>query len=746
MNRLRFGVAVASAALAIAIALSPGSGATESALGPDASASLTLDGVPLTISGAALPPGASFDVSPPGSAEPSASATTETPYRELTVEDVPFGSRAEEDPVLGLAGPGQAAPAANALRSFRGSEGATSLGTYSASLFGSEVEGSASLVDLQVNSATASPVAIVEWVTEAGPRLWLVRSAEEVTGSRGSDVGAATALMGRLSDVTITGKTSAPSSWVNGAGIGAQAGQESSPSALNGSAVGAVGVPTPSWWNGNCNTSNYQAAAGEPAYPLGADWDGLEACGPRPYYGEGPDVGVRFPGASWGVLEWECVELSMRWMYQAWGVEPYPANGSGVVWNYSTFEASYNPGGPPLEAVSNNGGGPMPQPGDVLSYGATSSAGHTSVVAGTNINASGSGTVTVEEENASADGWDTVPVTDWILGGFDGGVSGWLHNPDFTLLPTDAVTAVRASAGNAWSLGGDDGAVPVFGGPWAGEGGGVLELPAVVAVPTSSGAGQPLYLVTGVDHDVWVSLGGGVWGRLSALPADCTDAPGATVLAATPGSTSAYTLVVACRGASGALSWVSGSVTAGTLPSGFTGWASLGGLIEPGISGAPAVTAVEPSSGTLSFANELTFFANGMDGRVWQTTDASGSAGWVTDGWVCSGHLAAAAFTASGTLTSAFACQGGDHAVWAATTSGSGWDLRRVGGAVIDGPGIALSPVSWTIVAEGGDHALWQDTSTTTTGTFSFAGWTSAGGVMTNGATAAALLTAATNS
>jgi hypothetical protein len=116
-------------------------------------------------------------------------------------------------------------------------------------------------------------------------------------------------------------------------------------------------------------------------------------------------------------------------MYEEWNVEPYPANGSNVVWNYAAFQSQYNPDGPVLTAVANNGVGPMPVPGDVLSYGATSTAGHTSVVTGTNIDANGDGTVTVLEQNASATGWDTVTVTDWVLGGFDGGVSGWLHNP-----------------------------------------------------------------------------------------------------------------------------------------------------------------------------------------------------------------------------------------------------------------------------------------------------------------------------
>jgi hypothetical protein len=167
--------------------------------------------------------------------------------------------------------------------------------------------------------------------------------------------------------------------------------------------------------------------------------------------------------------------------------------------------------------------------------------------------------------------------------------------------------------------------------------------------------------------------------------------------------------------------------------------------MEPGASGGPAVTAVKPPvATTISFSNELTFFVNGVDGRVWETTVAPGS-GWTPTGWQCSGHLAAAAFVAGSTLTSAFACQGGDRAVWAAITTGAGWDMQRVGGTVIDGPGIAISPTSWTVVAEGVNQALWQDTSTSTTGGFSFGPWTSAGGMLTDGAAATALLTQASN-
>jgi hypothetical protein len=293
-----------------------------------------------------------------------------------------------------------------------------------------------------------------------------------------------------------------------------------------------------------------------------------------------------------------------------------------------------------------------------------------------------------------------------------------------------------------------DSASLVFAGPFANLGGGDIESPTVVSVPTGSGVGQPLYLATAYNHVMYVSLGNGTWSPITPLSTYtyCSDAPGATVVASTPGSTAAYTLVVACRGGNGALYWASGPVTAGTVPSDFTNWASLGGVIEPGISGGPAVTAVEPPSGTsLTFADELTFFVNGMTGHVFETTAAAGAAGWTQTGWECTGHLAAASYQVSGALTSAFACQGGQIKAYAAITTGAGWDTQPLGGAVIDGPGIAIGPTAWTVVAEGLDQGLFQDTSTSTTGSFSFGGWNYVGGVLTNGAEATALLTEATN-
>ena len=88
----------------------------------------------------------------------------------------------------------------------------------------------------------------------------------------------------------------------------------------------AQSVALPSWWNdGTCDPGNVPESKA-----LGASWHGLVACGPGPTEGGSDHVVSFFPGA-WGELEWECVELSMRWMYLAWGVNPYPADGWDVV-------------------------------------------------------------------------------------------------------------------------------------------------------------------------------------------------------------------------------------------------------------------------------------------------------------------------------------------------------------------------------------------------------------------------------
>ena len=174
-------------------------------------------------------------------------------------------------------------------------------------------------------------------------------------------------------------------------------------------------VPTvgfPSWWRGDCDVGHDPGS-----HRLGAVWHGLVACGPRPSRG-GRDVTTHYFSGAWGEYEWECVELSMRWLYQAYGVHPFNANGNAVVDNYSRADG----GG--LIKIANGRHGVVPQPGNVLEF-AGHPYGHTAVVTAAAVDRSGNGSVTVIEENASPTGWDTYDIRRWRVAG----AVDWLARP-----------------------------------------------------------------------------------------------------------------------------------------------------------------------------------------------------------------------------------------------------------------------------------------------------------------------------
>jgi hypothetical protein len=192
-------------------------------------------------------------------------------------------------------------------------------------------------------------------------------------------------------------------------------------------------LPAPTWWSGACDSTNYAGAKA-----LGAAYRNVQVCGPRPGTDAAPNRLVNFFPGAWGELEWQCVELSMRFMYLAYGVKPYGANGKDVYANYSTASG----GG--LVKVANGTAGTPPRPGDVVSFGATttSTAGHTGVVAQSTVDASGNGTVKILSQNDTTDGWRTLTVTNWnVTAGAPGlgAIPGWLHSPQ-TDPPTTTTT------------------------------------------------------------------------------------------------------------------------------------------------------------------------------------------------------------------------------------------------------------------------------------------------------------------
>lgn len=186
-------------------------------------------------------------------------------------------------------------------------------------------------------------------------------------------------------------------------------------------------VSAPSWWDGPCDSAHWDQVAadegwsGPGAHPLGASYLGVEVCGPRPAVDGSPDVGWTRNG--WGEYEWECVELAMRFMAQVYGVQPYSANGVDVVSNYSPVDG----GG--LAKIANGTPGEAPQPGDVISF-SDGADGHVVVVASSDVDAYGNGSITVLSQNDTTDGWRTLGVSDWWVGGFSAFTPlDWLHDP-----------------------------------------------------------------------------------------------------------------------------------------------------------------------------------------------------------------------------------------------------------------------------------------------------------------------------
>lgn len=186
-------------------------------------------------------------------------------------------------------------------------------------------------------------------------------------------------------------------------------------------------VRAPSWWDGPCDAVHWDQIAAEAgwsgagAHPLGASYLGVQVCGPRPAVDGAPDVTWTRNG--WGEYEWECVELAMRFMAQVYGVQPYSANGVDVVSNYSTSDG----GG--LVKIANGTPGEAPQPGDIISF-SDGGEGHVVVVASSDVDAYGNGTITVLSQNDTSNGWRTLDVTNWWVDGFNIFTAlGWLHDP-----------------------------------------------------------------------------------------------------------------------------------------------------------------------------------------------------------------------------------------------------------------------------------------------------------------------------
>ncbi|MFD0332100.1 CHAP domain-containing protein [Streptacidiphilus monticola] len=173
----------------------------------------------------------------------------------------------------------------------------------------------------------------------------------------------------------------------------------------------------PSWWSATCDGNGSTLSSS-------GTFMGLQVCT------NGGNAIDHVPGVA--QLEWQCADLSDRYLVQRYGLNGPGGNGNQEAANwYNSYPSKFQ--------LHSNGDGAKtaPVPGDVLSFAVGSSAaGHTGVVYKSTVDSSGNGTVYFVDQNWTGDGgYNSASVSNWnvteITG--EGGSVQWLHNPADTL-------------------------------------------------------------------------------------------------------------------------------------------------------------------------------------------------------------------------------------------------------------------------------------------------------------------------
>jgi len=398
---------------------------------PLPNASTTVDGVKLDVYSSFLP--GSFEAALAGAASQVAVATSWTPYQQLEIIAIPFGTF---PPIDGLptAKSGGASSELSVLATDRTAQGGYPAQGPTGSFFGVVATSITSDVPLRgMASAGTTQVRIVEWVTEAGPRLWLIRASAEITSAS-----AATAFTLSVSGLVVTSSDVTVRTTV-GAGLSVLT-THAYPSPMQ-------DLARPSWWNAGtspCDQSLLSTSA-----PLGETFRNMYACGPLYLGTQYPTTG--FPGTA-QEYEWQCVELSMRYMYLAYGQGSFPLSGG------SAFNIVDNYPGSFLQKVHNNVPSERsrhaPQPGDIIAEYTSDPNGHTAVVTRSAVDGNGTGNIWVIEQNFNTTGARQIGIINWVV---QSSVTAWLQNPLSPYHaamtgngPNDIDLFERGTDGNLW--------------------------------------------------------------------------------------------------------------------------------------------------------------------------------------------------------------------------------------------------------------------------------------------------------
>jgi len=407
------------------------------------STAFALDGVAIKLDTRFLP-GETFAVSDRGDQLQAAIWSNIEPASELAIIAAPFGTKPPTENVP------PAAPGIEEayIKGFDSSRQAGDLQLLARSddgptitIFGTRVQGKVVLArPSQAESTEETPTLTVEWVAEAGERLWIVRASQEMAPSA-TTLGRANPFLEALADTVLSSDTLDQPTTVrlmadpnrppesrtlpglpppeddtiqDIEGVRLLVGEEE---ITRTAARASRHLPTPPWWKGVCDLQNFKAkdTSNRASFPLSSGFRGVVPCGPLP--GAEGDVVVLFHdeqgniGAGHGEFEYQCVELSMRFMQMAFDITAYPGNGSQVVPNFAT--TSKQKDRDKMEIIQNGQSPPAPVPGDILSYGPVTTVGHTSVCMASSLDGNGDGSITVMEQNRTSNGTQVLKVKRW---------------------------------------------------------------------------------------------------------------------------------------------------------------------------------------------------------------------------------------------------------------------------------------------------------------------------------------------
>jgi hypothetical protein len=396
-------------------------------------------------------------------------------------------------------------------------------------------------------------------------------------------------------------------------------------------------------------------------------------------YGNGSswsDTGCGAPNGCKFGLEFQCNELAQRYAYYAWG-EPAQWDGYGGANGSAASMWQAGPALPvPLQQFP-NGGGVLPQQGDLIVFGPGwlgsfwDGDGHVAIVRDV-----GPTYVDIVEQNGSPTGTDRLQLSGTtVTGNGYTPTLGWLRHV-VSAQPVRVTTATLSGAPQAVSP--SPGVVDVFWRSpsnqltWLSQTGRSVSLPWFNSNPSNMASDPSVVAAGGGGVAVfWEGTNGHLWFESSAndyAAQDLGDGPlGSPPLAVNNGSGG---VEVFWRGSDGNL-W--SDTLAGNLRTGPR-------LLGDG----PLASAPHPVTfGT----NEVAVFWRGSDSNVWW--DQNTGSGWVGAHVAAIGPLQSDPHPASaqpGTIQLVW--QGTDTRVWSASFSGGSW----VGNTAISTTGVASTP------------------------------------------------------